>query len=240
MLVVVAVCVLASALAGMSGFGAGLIITLFITPVIGAKAVIPVMSVLMAINNASRVWFFRTALDMRRIVLVAGAAVPASALGAMLYVRLDSGVVQALLGIVLVLSVPLRRWASGRAIRPGGGTVVALSGVYGFLSSIIVGAGMLAIPILMGVGLSGTTLLATDAAIAVIINVAKMIFFGTLDALTLPLFALALVMGLCTIPGTWIASWIMRRTDLRIHTVFIEMLIVAGGAWMVVAGLRLG
>jgi hypothetical protein len=37
-------------------------------------------------------------------------------------------------------------------------------------------------------------------------------------------------MGLCTIPGTWVAAWIVKRTDIRIHTLFVEVLIVVGGA----------
>ncbi|MGI9511001.1 MAG: sulfite exporter TauE/SafE family protein, partial [Geminicoccaceae bacterium] len=52
----VVVCFLAAMLGSVSGMGAGMIVTLFITPIIGAKAVIPVISVLMLINNASRVW----------------------------------------------------------------------------------------------------------------------------------------------------------------------------------------
>ena len=67
-----------------------MIVTLFITPIIGAKAVIPVISVLMLINNASRVWFFREGLRASS----ASASSPASPcpcppLGALVYVRLE-------------------------------------------------------------------------------------------------------------------------------------------------------
>ena len=232
-LMAIGVCFVAAALGGMSGFGSGLIITLFITPIIGPKAVIPVISVMMLINNASRAWFFRSHLEPKRILLIAGTAVPASALGALLYVRMDSGMVQGVLGAILMASVPLRRWMAGRMMEPNRPTVIAVSGAYGFLSSVIVGAGMLVIPILMGFGLAGPALLATDAAIAVIVNFGKIIFFGTLDALTLSLFVVAFAMGLCTIPGAWVAAWIVKRTDIRIHTLFIEILIVVGGASLI-------
>jgi uncharacterized protein len=36
-------------------------------------------------------------------------------------------------------------------------------------------------------------------------------------------------MGVCTIPGTWVAAWIVKRTDIRIHTVFMEGLVMVGG-----------
>jgi len=228
-LAAVGVCFIAAALGGMSGVGSGMIITLFITPIIGPKAVVPVISVLMLINNASRAWFYRDYMQPKRIALIAGTAVPASALGALIYVRMESDMIQGLLGIILIASVPLRRWMAGRKVEPGKPTVIAVSGAFGFLSSVIVGAGLLVLPILMGFGLTGPALLATDAAIAVIVNVGKVIFFGSLDALTPSLFVIAVVMGLCTVPGTYVAAWIVRRTDIRIHTLFVEALIVIGG-----------
>jgi uncharacterized membrane protein YfcA len=54
---VMAACFGAAALSGLSGFGAGLIITTVITPIIGAKAVLPAVSVMMLITNLSRVVF---------------------------------------------------------------------------------------------------------------------------------------------------------------------------------------
>jgi len=239
-LLAVVVCFLAAALGGMSGVGAGMIITLFITPIIGPKNVIPVISVLMLINNGSRAWFYREYMQPKRIALIAGTAVPASALGALLYVRLESDLIQGLLGAILIASVPLRRWFTGRMVEPNEATVIAVSGTFGFLSSIIVGAGLLVLPILMGFGLAGPALLATDAAIAVIVNFAKIIFFGSLDALTPSLFMVALLMGLCTIPGTWVAAWIVKRTDIRIHTLFVEALIVIGGASFIYGSLTAG
>ena len=231
-----AVCFLAAALGGMSGMGSGLMITLFITPIIGAKAVLPVISVLMLITNASRFWFLRGSADLRRVALISVVAVPCAALGALVYVRLDSSAVRVLLGIVLVASVPLRRWVERKKLTPGPRTIVAVSAAYGFFGSIIVGAGMLVIPLLMGAGLAGAGLLATDAAIAVLLNFAKAVFFGGLDALTVPLLVVAVAMGLFTVPGTWFAAWVVRRTPLRIHSLFIEALLVLGGLGMI-AGL---
>lgn len=231
------VCFLAAALGGVAGMGSGMIVTLFITPIIGPKAVIPVISVLMVINNASRVWFYRDALVPSRIGLIAGVAIPMSYLGAQIYVRLDGAIIQAMLGAILIASIPLRRWMAGREMTPGTGQVVVVSGVFGFLSSLIVGAGMLVIPMLMGFGLVGPALLATDAAIAVLVNVAKVAFFGSLDALSMPLFLLALAMGLFTIPGTWAGTWIVRRTSVRVHTNFIEALIFLGGVSLIWGGL---
>jgi len=161
-----------------------------------------------------------------------------SALGALVYVRLEGAMVQLLLGLMLIASILLRRWIDKQKVTPTRPQIVAVSGVFGFLSSIIVGAGMLVIPLLMGLGLAGPALLATDGAIAVLVNLAKVIFFGTLDALSLQLFLLAVVMGLCTVPGTWAGAWLVRRTSIKLHTAFIEALIIIGGASLIWGAVR--
>src|SRR3546814_13824076 len=111
--------------------------TLLVAPSTGPKNVIPVISVLRVINSGSRAWFYREYMQPKRIALIAGTAVPASALGALLYVRLESDLVQGLLGAILIASVPLRRWTAGRLMEPSRPTIIAVSGAFGFLSSLI-------------------------------------------------------------------------------------------------------
>ncbi len=231
------VCFFAGMLGGLSGYGAGILVTLFIAPIVGPKALIPMMSVLMLINNGSRVWFYRQHMDRGTILRVSAIAIPMAWLGAELYVKMDSAIIQAVLGAVLIGSVPLRRVMAGRAMTPSSIGVYGIGAAFGFLSSIIVGAGMLIVPMLMGIGFAGPALLATDAAIAVMVNLAKTVIFGTLDALSLNYFVLALIMGICTIPGTACAAWLVRRTSLRLHTLLIEGLILIGGTTMLLGGL---
>lgn len=231
---VICICIGAAAVSGMSGFGAGLIITMFITPIVGVRAVVPAMSVVMLINNMSRVWFFRKGLNWRMVRLIAIPGVITSVFGSMLYVRMDSDLIQTLLGAFLILSIPLRRWLNARQWVPGDATLIATGGAFGFLGSLMVGAGVLIVPLLLGAGLAGSALLATDAAIAVAVNVVKIAMFGRLDALGAELFLLSVLMGLCTVPGTWVASLIVNRTSLRIHTALIESLLVCGGLAMLV------
>lgn len=228
-----AVCFVAGMLGGLSGYGAGLLVTLFIAPIVGPKALIPMISVLMLVNNGSRVWFYRQALHLPTVLKVSAVAMPMSWIGAELYVRLDSTMIQTILGVVLIASVPLRRWIDRAQITPGPIAVYGIGATYGFLASLIVGAGMLIVPMLMGIGFAGPALLATDAAIAVVTNLFKAVVFGALDALSMAHFVLALILGCCTIPGTACAAWIVRRTSLRLHTALIEGLILIGGLGMI-------
>lgn len=226
---IAAVAVFGAIISGMSGFGGGLIIATFLAPIIGVRAVVPVVGVIMLLNNASRLWFYRDALDFKTAKLVVACAAPTAVLGAILYVELDVTVITAVLGCVMIGSVPLRRRLANRQIRLNKPGLAVFGGVFGFLNATMVGTGLLVVPVLMGAGLLSQTLLATDAAIAIGVNIVKAVMFGSYGVLTAELALAAVVVGFCTVPGSWIAAWIVRRTEVRIHTVLMEGLIVIGG-----------
>lgn len=228
-LLIAAVAVIGAVLSGMSGFGGGLLISAALAPIVGVKALVPVMGVIMLLNNASRVWFYRAHLDLRTAALITACAVPTAILGAFVYADLDDTVIAVLLGCVLLASVPLRRWLAQREIRFNRAGLAAFGSVFGFLNAIMVGTGLLVVPVLMGAGLLSQALLATDAAIAIGVNVVKSVVFGAYAVLTPALAIAAVVVGLCTIPGSWAAAWIVRRTEVRVHTLLMETLIVIGG-----------
>ena len=51
--------------------------------------------------------------------------------------------------------------------------------------------------------------------------------------LTPTLIGYALLMGLLTIPGNWVASLIVKKMGDNLHSKLIEMLIAAGGIWFI-------
>lgn len=226
---IAAVAVFAAIVSGMSGFGGGLIISAFLAPIIGVKALVPVIGVIMLLNNASRVWFYREALDWKTAGLVVACAAPTAVIGAIIYVELNVTVISLILGCVLIGSVPLRRALEHRQIRFNKTGLAAFGGLFGFLNATMVGTGLLVVPVLMGAGLLSQALLATDAAIAIGVNIIKAVVFGSFDVLTWELTIAAIIVGLCTVPGSWLAAWIVRRTEVRLHTLFMEGLIILGG-----------
>src|SRR5260370_17501442 len=55
---------------GVSSFGAGVVVTPFLVPVVGVKGSVPVMAVAMVLGNLSRVWAYRTEVRREPIVKV--------------------------------------------------------------------------------------------------------------------------------------------------------------------------
>lgn len=230
------VCFLAGVVGGLSGFGTGILVALFIAPLVGPKALIPLMAVVMLINNASRVWFFRRGLDRKVASGVLLTAIPAAYLGVKIYQHLPANALQCLIGLVIAVSIPLKYWL-GKSKRPVGWLGLHVFGAgYGVLSSVVVGAGLVIMPALLGFGLAGAALVATDAMIAVGINVAKAIFFQRLDALDLALATLGVCAGLATVPGVALASRLAERLGVSIHTRIVEALVVVGGLQMAYSG----
>ena len=56
------VATVAAIVGGMGGFGTGVLITAALAPLIGVKAVVPVLAVAGVIINGGRFWFYRASL----------------------------------------------------------------------------------------------------------------------------------------------------------------------------------
>ncbi len=61
-------------------------------------------------------------------------------------------------------------------------------------------------------------MIATDAAISIVIGLVKAGTFGWNDALPLPVLVFALLVGVATLPGAFVARAILDRLPVRLHT----------------------
>ena len=229
---------LASVLGGLAGYGTGLVLPVFLAPVVGIANVIPVMAVAMLMNNASRVVAFRR--DIRwphvRRLLVLG--LPACAAGAYCYTLLSARWVAVLLGGFLLASVPLRRVLARvrRDLGPAGER--AAGAMFGFLNGGMTGAGVILISILMAAGVAGPALIATDAIVSVVMGLAKVALFGGLSALTTDLAVIGILVGLWTIPGAFLARRLLRHFSAAAHAWLMEAAVIVGAAALLWRGAR--
>lgn len=220
----------ASILGGLAGYGTGLVLPAFLAPVVGVTDLIPVMAVAMLFNNGSRVVAFRASVHRGSVRAVLLAGLPACLLGAWGYTLLTGRWVAALLGTFLLLTVPMRRWlARNQRALSGRGVIVAGAG-FGFVNGGVTGAGVLLISLLMAAGLAGPALIATDASISLVMGLAKVALFGGLDRLDLRLAAIGVAVGLCAVPGAFVARWLLTRLSAPLHAAIMEVVVVFGAA----------
>ena len=222
----------AAVIGGMGGFGTGVILTAALVPLIGVKAVVPVLAVAGAIINAGRFWFYRESLDRRALAVVLAASLPFLVLGTWIYTVLDARALGTVLGLVVIASVPLRRFLHHKKIVLGKAGLAAGAGVFGLASGVATGTGVILVSLLLGSGLAGPAVLATDALVTIALDLCKAALFQRFDLLDGAAFLTGVVIGVATIPGSALAAVLVTRLGARLHVLFIEGLILVGGAFM--------
>jgi uncharacterized membrane protein YfcA len=222
----------AAIIGGMGGFGTGVILTAALTPLIGVKALVPVLAVAGVIINAGRFWFYRASLDRRALGVVLAGALPFLVLGAWLYSVLDARAIGTILGIAVIASVPLRRILKSREILLQTRGLAIGAGIFGLASGVATGTGVILVSLLLGAGLTGQAVLATDALVTIALDVCKAALFQRFDLLDTQAFLTGVVIGCATLPGSAIAAALVNRMGAKLHVLFMEALILAGGAFM--------
>jgi len=228
--IVAALGIVAAVVGGMGGFGTGIILTAALAPFIGVKAVIPVLAVAGAIINGGRFWFYRHSVERRTLTLTLVCALPLLVLGTWIYSVLDARAVGTVLGVVVMLSVPLRRYLNHRRISLGRTGLAVGAGVFGLATGVASGTGVIMISLLLGTGMTGPAVLATDSMISIVLDVCKAALFQRFALLDEQTFITGVVIGVATIPGSAIAAWLVNRMHAHLHVLFMEGLILVGGA----------
>jgi uncharacterized membrane protein YfcA len=223
---------------GIGGFGSGVILAAVLVPVLGVKATVPVLAIAGVLINAGRLWFHRADIDWVATRRVLAGALPLLVVGTWLHSRLDARPLGLVMGLLVMLSVPARRWLRRRRLDIDARGMVAGGAVFGLANGMASGMGVMLVSLLLGGGLAGTAVLATDALVSVLVDLLRAALFGRLEALDGERALLGLLIGVATLPGSALAAWLVRRLRARLHTLLMEALIIVGGLGIVAAAWR--
>ncbi len=255
------VCFIGGLLGGLSGAGTGLIVAAFLTPIVGAKAVMPALAIIMLINNGSRVFYYRQSVDLKISVIMIALALPGTWFGTQLYMSLSVGTLEFIFGaaILAVLAHRVvhrhRQSALTRAISSSAspespapespapstltqrwiGGPIALA--YGFINSVVPGSGVMVLAFFSAIGMSASAVIANDAVLSAVLNLVKVALFRNLDGLPDSLILISLLCGLATIPGVWFAKWLSSRMQQKTQQGLIELVIAASALHLVIRAL---
>ena len=250
------VCFIGGLLGGLSGAGTGLIVAAFLTPIVGAKAVMPALAIIMLINNGSRVFYYRQSVDLKISVIMIALALPGTWFGTQLYMSLSVGTLEFILGaaILAVLAHRVvhrhRQSAVTRATSSSAspespapstltqrwiGGPIALA--YGFINSVVPGSGVMVLAFFSAIGMSASAVIANDAVLSAVPNLVKIALFRNLDGLPDSLILISLLCGLATIPGVWFAKWLSSRMQQKTQQGLIELVIAASALHLVIRAL---
>jgi uncharacterized membrane protein YfcA len=217
-----------SAIHGASGVAGGFLMAAVLAPLIGVRPVLPVLSVALLVSHSARALLNIGDFDRKAFTAIIVSSIPAIVLAAIAYGRLSTTAIAVIFAVVIVLSIPLRRFATSRNIMATEKTLTGAGAVYGLISGMAVGPGMLLVPFLLGYGLTRQAFVATLAVIALTTNVTRVAVFGGTHLLNWDYVALGLAVGLTTIPGNWLGRWILHRMSNERHAGFVDILTVIG------------
>jgi uncharacterized membrane protein YfcA len=228
---------IASVVGGVAGYGTGALMPLVLVPLVGAEPIVPIIAISALMTNASRAGAFRRLIDWRRVLIVLAAAMPMSALGAWGYTLLTSVGASVVVGGMLMVSVPLRRLLKRREVQVGNGGLAAASVGYGLLVGGTVGSGIILLSLLMAAGLEGGAVIATDAAISIVIGLVKIAVFGVAGVMSAQVVGLALLIGVIAFPGAFLAKSLVERMPIHLHTALLDAVVLLGGAFVIIQAL---
>lgn len=231
LLIVPVAAFVAAVVSGLGGFGGAFILVIVLTPIVGVKAVIPLISVFATCNNLSRVFIYRKSIVWKTAAQFTGASIPGVYFGAKILDWLPERALLSLLGLTLLGAIPLGRYLKNREFKSGVKTIVAFGAVFGLVSGAAAGTGMFVIAGLNSAGLRGAVLLGTDAIIGFVNGTMRAGVYSALGLLTPQMILSGLLMGALTVPGNWVASKIVKRMGDNLHAKLIEVLIALGGVW---------
>lgn len=217
-----------SAIHGATGLAGGFLLTAALAPIIGVAPILPVISIALLFSHASRAVLNRADFNVAAFWRVALAATPCIIATAWLYGRMSSTAIAVVLGCVILSTIPLRHGLAQRSIKAGSKTLAAAGAVYGSLSGVAIGPGLLLAPFLLGFGLGREAFVATIAVIALWTNITRLSVYGVTDLLNSDLLVLGLLIGLVTIPGNWIGRAFLRRMTDQRHATYIDILAFLG------------
>jgi uncharacterized protein len=234
LLLIAATGVFTSLIGGVTGYSTGALMPLVLVPIVGAEPVVPIIAISATITNISRALAFRPSIDWRRARLIVLAAVPTCILGAWGYTLLSGPGAMLLIGSMLVAVVALRRLVRRYDFKVGDrGLAVGAFG-WGLVVGGTSGAGVIIMSLLMAAGLTGAAVIATDATLSVVIGVVRLTVFGVAGVATAKVVAVALLIGVVTFPGAFLARLLVERLPIHVHTAMLDAVVVIGGLAMIV------
>ena len=227
---------LAATVSGAAGFGGAFLLLPVLSFVVGAKAAVPILTIAQLLGNASRAGFGWRDIHWRPALLFSAGAIPASFIGSRLFVDLAPAFLPRAIGCFLLVVVGLRHTELGKRKTPQWSLAPA-GAIVGFLSAIAGTAGPLGAAVFLGLNLTASAYLASEAVTAVLMHLTKSIAYRKYAAMSFDNFTQGLALGCSLILGSWTGRKLISGMPEKGLTSMVEILLVAS-AFLLILGTK--
>ena len=223
----------AGAVASVSGFGIGSILTPLLASQAGTKAAVAAVSIPHLLGTAVRFWTLRRHIN-RRVLFGFGLMSAAGGLtGALLNTRANNPVLTAIFGALLVFAGITGLTGVSEKMRFGGKTAWLAGGMSGFFGGLVGNQGGIRSASLLGFAISPQEFVGTATAIGLIVDAARIPVYLTNDYDQVrALWFWVLLAAAGVLIGTWIGLTALRRVPPAKFRRVVSSLILALGIYM--------
>ena len=223
-------------IAGVAGFGGGVVALPVLVWVFGVREAIPILSISQVLSTVSRVGLHRDALNWPVIRYFALGALPFSVLGSLFFITIDTTVLVRILGVMMLLFVVYTRMPIGRNFKMKLWGFIPLGAGTGFGSAFLGIPGPFAAVFYLAYGLTASAYIGTSSLGMALIQAPKLIIFGAGDLLTLRVLLLGVGLGAIAAASAYLGRIILRRVPEKVFPRIITVMLLVSGVVFLVRG----
>ncbi len=230
------VTLLAFTIAGVAGFGGGLIVMPVLVWMLGPREAVPIIGLVQLVASASRMGLNWKGISWPVVNWLALGSLPISALASYLFVITPVPIFTRVLGLLLLALVAQRhtRWGRGRSIKLR--SFVLVGGANGLVSGYLGPPGPIGAPFYLAYGLTGVGFVGTTAAGVLLTQLPKIPVFASTALLGTQVLYLAAAMGVMAFVGSVVGSRLSGKVSDRWFLVVVETLLVLSGIALIALG----
>jgi uncharacterized membrane protein YfcA len=236
-IVIAVAALLASAIAAVSGFGIGSLLTPVFAQSMGTKLAVAVVAVPHFIGTLQRFWILRRNVD-RRVVLGFGITSALGGLvGALLHVWVSSRALTFVFGLLLLLAgvSEFTGWIS--RVHWGRRAAWAAGALSGLLGGLVGNQGGIRSASMLGFDVPKESFVATATAIGLFVDVARLpVYFATQGHEILAEWRPLFVASIAVIAGTVLGTRLLRRIPQVVFRRIVATVLLLLGGYMILSG----
>ena len=225
----------AGAVSGVIGTGSSIMLLPVLVHAFGPKQAVPIMAVAAVLGNAGRVLAWWREVDWRAVAAYALPGAPAAALGARVLWAMPAHAVDIALGLFFILMVPMRHALRRRPWRLRLWQMSIAGAVVGFVTGVVLSTGPLSVPAFSAYGLVKGAFIATEAASALMLYLAKVATFSGLGALPVDVAVKGVIVGLALTAGTFLGKAFVLRLPAEMFQRMLDGLLLVSGVALLMA-----
>jgi uncharacterized membrane protein YfcA len=216
-------------ISGVAGFGGGLVALPVLVWVFGIKEAIPIIAISQVFGTSSRACLHHRTIDWKVVRYFAVGSIPMSVLGSLVFISINTEVIVRILGITMLTLVVYTRLPIGRNFKINIQAFVPIGGTAGFGSAFLGIPGPMASLFYLQYGLIASAYIGTSAIGLGMIQIPKLIIFGSDGLLTTRVFVLGVVLGLIGIFGAYMGKSILKRVPEKVFSRMITVMLLISG-----------